>query len=277
MIIPRIAFLEVHDGTELPVDFHNQYHTHLYCHRGSIKFLLNDKKLHCKKGEFLFWFAESSISNISFSSNFKASILLVEKKFLYNNVPDQSWSIDAILYSRQFPIKPITNDSDKQKILSNFRSIYDRFLETDHRFYEEALKLQMQIFILEMWHTFANMYERHKRTLQTGTLYENFTQLLQQYCMQEREVQFYSTKLHITAKYLNQVCKNNTGITASEWIQRYTKERIIFLLQNKNLNIAEIANRMNFSSRSFFTRYVKKQIGVTPSEYRKRLEDRNKK
>lgn len=75
----------------------------------------------------------------------------------------------------------------------------------------------------------------------------------------------------ITPKYLNYISKINTRITASEWIQRNAKERIIFLLQNKTLNISEIANEMDFSSRSFFTRYVKKLLGVTPKEYRERI------
>ena len=89
--------------------------------------------------------------------------------------------------------------------------------------------------------------------------------------MKEREVQFYSDKLNITPKYLNYICKVNTRITASEWIKRYTKERIILLLQNKDLNISEIADEMDFSSRSFFTRYVKKVLGVSPSEFRNRV------
>jgi AraC family transcriptional regulator, transcriptional activator of pobA len=67
------------------------------------------------------------------------------------------------------------------------------------------------------------------------------------------------------------LCKVHSGITASEWIQWHAKERIIILLQNKNLNISEIADEMEFSSRSFFTRYVKKLLGVTPNEYRGRL------
>jgi AraC-like DNA-binding protein len=146
-----------------------------------------------------------------------------------------------------------------------------KFQDKEHRFYEEALKLQMRLFILEMWHTFANEYERRKRTLQTGTLYERFIHLVQEYCMKEREVQFYANRLHITPKYLNSICKQNSGITASEWIQRNTKERIVLLLENSGFNIAEIANEMEFSSRSFFTRYVKKVLGVTPSEYRNRM------
>ena len=89
--------------------------------------------------------------------------------------------------------------------------------------------------------------------------------------MKQREVQFYSEKLNITPKYLNHICKINTRITASEWIQRNARERIILLLQNKDLNISEIADQMEFSSRSFFTRYVKKVLGVAPKEYRERI------
>jgi len=55
------------------------------------------------------------------------------------------------------------------------------------------------------------------------------------------------------------------------WIQRNAKEPIMILLQNKSLNISEIADEMDFSSRSFFTRYVKKLLGVTPKEYRERI------
>ncbi|WP_439488804.1 helix-turn-helix domain-containing protein [Algoriphagus sp.] len=37
------------------------------------------------------------------------------------------------------------------------------------------------------------------------------------------------------------------------------------------MNISEIADEMGFSSRSFFTRYVKKLLGMTPKEYRERI------
>lgn len=267
----RILLMEVTEEKDLPGNFHKLYHTHLYCHKGSIHFLFNDQLLECKRGQFLFWFAESRLSGLSFSNNFRATVLLVEKDFLMNNIPDQSWSINAQLHSRVYPVKTSLSAIEKEKILSNFKRLDERFMETTHRFYEEALKLQMQLFILEMWHTFANEYEQRKHSLQTGTLYERFMDLLQRHCMQHREVQFYSNELNITPKYLNHLSKIHSGITASEWIQRHAKERIIILLQNKNLNISEIADEMEFSSRSFFTRYVKKLLGVTPNEYRARL------
>lgn len=269
--LPSVVFLEISKENDFSENFQKRYHTHLYCHTGSIKFLFNDQKMVCKSGQFLFWFAESKLSELVFSKNFRATVLLVEKDFLMDNIPNQSWSINAQLHSRVYPVKDIQTKSEKEKILINFKRLNESFLESDHRFYEEVLNLQMQIFILEMWHIFANEYEQRKHSLQTGTLYEQFIQLLQQHCLKHREVQFYSNELNITAKYLNHLSKIHSGITASDWIKRHAKERIILLLQNKNLNISEIADEMEFSSRSFFTRYVKKILSLTPSEFRDRL------
>jgi AraC family transcriptional activator of pobA len=267
-----IILFEAQATVQFPQDIIHNFHAHIFCHKGTGGFIFNDRPYKYSVNEFVFWFADSRISDFTFSKNYKATVLLVDKNFLNENIPDQSRSIDAILHSRENPVLQLTERKYKQKVLQNFQLLHNKYLEKDHRFYNEALNLQMQIFILEMWHTFANELEHRKRTLQGGTLYERFIHLVQQYCMQEREVQFYAQRLHITAKHLNFVCKLNTGISASEWIQRHVRERIVVLLQNKSLNISEIVDKLEFSSRSFFTRYVKKLLGVTPTEYRNRME-----
>ena len=269
--IPRIVFLEIIHVNDLTKNLLKHYHTHLYCHNGKLAFKFNDQTMVCKSGQFLFWFADSRLSDLQVSKNFKATVLLVEKDFLTDNIPDQGWSINAQLHSRIFPIKNIQTKAEKEKILDNFKWLIHRYQETEHRFYEEALKLQMHLFILEMWHSFAKEYEKRRHSLQTGTLYEQFIHLLQKQCITQREVKFYSNQLNITPKYLNHLCKIHSGSTASEWIQRHAKEHIILLLQNKHLNISEIADEMQFSSRSFFTRYTKKLLGLTPGEFRGRF------
>ncbi|MCX2477272.1 helix-turn-helix domain-containing protein [Pedobacter sp. MC2016-05] len=77
--------------------------------------------------------------------------------------------------------------------------------------------------------------------------------------------------MNITPKYLNHLCKIHSDRTASDWTHGHAKERIILLLQDRHLNIAEIAEEMQFSSTSFFTRYVKKLLGQTLTDFRKRL------
>ena len=267
----KIILLKSTGNVRFPDNYLQQFHTHILCDRGSMNFLFSNKRYSAKAGEFVFWFANSQLADVTFSKNFKAHVLFVERDFLDSNIPDQSWSIDVILHSRANPVLHLHDKSDTIKIVSNFSLLHKRYLEKEHLFYNEILHLQMQLFLFDMWHIFAAEYERRKRTIESGSLYEKFMQLVQEHCMEQREVQFYADHLHITSKYLNYVCKQNTDVTASEWIQRYAKERIILLLKDKNLSIAEIADKMEFSSRSFFTRYVKKLLGVTPSEFRNRL------
>ncbi len=268
--LEKILLLESSGNVQFPRNFLQHFHTHILCNRGSMNFMFNEKRFSAKPGEFVFWFADSQVSEVTFSKTFKANVLLVERDFLDNNIPDQSWSIDVVLHSKANPILHL-HAKDKVKVVSNFLLLHDRYVSSEHIFYKETLQLQMQLFLFDMWQIFADEYERRNRTVVSGSLYERFMQLAHKHCMEQREVQFYAQQLHITAKHLNYVCKQNTGVTASEWIQRYAKERIILLLKNKNLNISEIADKMAFSSRSFFTRYVKKILGITPSEYRNRL------
>lgn len=267
----KVILLKATRTDQFLEDFQSCYHTHVYCQRGSAKFTFNERPFRCKTGEFIFWLAGSEVSDLTFSENFMANVLFVDKDFLLENLPSLNLGIDAIVHHRIDPILKPDEKKDKKRILKNFQLLFDKSQEITHRFYDEILKLQMQLFVLEMWHIFLEQFAKNKRTLQNGTLYERFIHLVEAHCMTEREVRFYSEKLYITPKYLNQVCKANTGKTASHWIQRYTKERIKVLLQNKNLNISEIACEMGFSSSSFFTRYVKKVLGVSPSEYRHRI------
>jgi len=102
---PRIILFEMSEGKGFQIDFSKNYHTHLFCQRGNISFFFNNKKMKCKGGEFLFWFAQSQLKDLVFSKSFKATVLLVENHFLNDNIPDQSWSIDSILHSRQYPVK----------------------------------------------------------------------------------------------------------------------------------------------------------------------------
>jgi len=266
----KVILYKATSAAKIPEDFQKRFHTHIYCQSGTLKFVFNGQQCQCKKGEFVFWLAGLDVSELSFSENFKATLLFVDNELLTANLPSANASIDSYVHAKENPILH-PNKIDKERILKNFQLLYDKSQDTSHRFFEEVLKIHMQLFILEMWHIFEDELDRRKRSMQSVTLYERFIQLVQEHCVREREVRFYSDKLNITPKYLNYICKANTRITASEWIQRYAKEWIILLLKDKNLNISEIADEMDFSSRSFFTRYVKKLLGVTPKEYRERI------
>ena len=94
--------------------------------------------------------------------------------------------------------------------------------------------------------------------------------LVQQNVLTEREVAWYADRLCITPKYLSQVCRTMTGLPASQWIQFYASFELVSLLNDTSKTLSEISDLMNFENISHFSRYVKKMLGKSPSEYRQK-------
>jgi AraC family transcriptional regulator, transcriptional activator of pobA len=105
------------------------------------------------------------------------------------------------------------------------------------------------------------------------TLLRNFRQLIEKNYLTLRLPKEYAALLYITPNHLNALCNDLLGISAGEVI----RDRIILeakrLLVGRDLAITEIANKLNFSDNSYFTKFFKKQAGITPEEFRKQLDN----
>lgn len=257
-------------GIEVPKDFSENYFTHILCRGGSGQFRIENKEFKIIKNDIVIWLPTVQINDLLFSPDFEAIFLLVSFELMSKNNPDIGWGIKGYLFSKENPVVSLS-DIDCDKCLNNFNLLKAKKEESQHRFQAEIINLQLQMFVMEMWNIFAEKMEENINSNQKGSLFERFLQLVQVHCMENREVEFYSDKLFITAKYLSEVCKKNSGKNASEWIQNYTTQRLIILLRNPNFSFTEISDALNFSSQSFFSRYVRKVLGVSPSEYRERM------
>lgn len=101
-------------------------------------------------------------------------------------------------------------------------------------------------------------------------LFRKFKELLYKEFINQRSVQYYADTLNVTRKYLSEVIKNNSGKTASEWIDDIVVLEAKVLLQNKDLTISQISDTLNFPNQSGFGRFFKKCEGISPLEYRRK-------
>ena len=99
--------------------------------------------------------------------------------------------------------------------------------------------------------------------------YKQFMDLLSLYYKKEREVQFYAGKIGISSKYLSTIVMSYTGHTASVVIDNYIACRIKQMLYSNNTNIKKIGEHYNFPNQSFFGRFFKRVVGVSPYEYQR--------
>lgn len=106
---------------------------------------------------------------------------------------------------------------------------------------------------------------------QGDILFKRFIELLSKSEPKKRSVSYYAERLYITPKYMSTTVKKISGKTALEWINEYVIEDIKRQLAFSSKSIKEIADYLMFPSISFFGKYVKKHLGVSPKEFRRQL------
>lgn len=104
---------------------------------------------------------------------------------------------------------------------------------------------------------------------QSDRIYRRFMFLLADNTNVNRSVKSYADELCVSPKYLTSVCRKHSDCTASELIATAVISRIKQLLLYSDLSIKEVASEMGFDNLSFFGKYVKKHLGLSPNHYRK--------
>ncbi|WP_313265475.1 AraC family transcriptional regulator [Sphingobacterium sp.] len=102
----------------------------------------------------------------------------------------------------------------------------------------------------------------------THEIIDDFYQLVLKHAKEQRNVNFYAEKLHLTSQYLSTFLKEKTGRSVSQWIDHLLILEAKTLLKSTNLSIKEISHELNFGETSIFCRYFKRISGVSPTSYR---------
>ena len=84
-------------------------------------------------------------------------------------------------------------------------------------------------------------------------------------------VNYMASQLHLSSKYLSDLLKQETGKTALELIHLYMISMAKNMLVAGQLSISEIAYQLGFENPPYFSRLFKKEVGVSPKEYKNQL------
>ena len=102
------------------------------------------------------------------------------------------------------------------------------------------------------------------------TIFDRFLQLVTQHCDEHHQIGYYAGRMCLTERYLSTIIRQTSGVTAKEWIDRALITRIKVELVHTNKSIARIADDLHFPNPSFFCKYFKRIVGMTPGDYRMR-------
>lgn len=113
----------------------------------------------------------------------------------------------------------------------------------------------------------ADESEKHDQGTRTQDVFMQFKRLVHKYCFSERSIPFYASQLHVTPHHLSAIIRKASGQSVMYWVNRATIQEAKLLLKTNDALGYEIADQLHFSSASAFSKFFKRETGMTPKMY----------
>lgn len=253
---------------ELGGDGMSGYLLHALCLDGYMEFDFHDNRFILEKGDLLIVRKPNLIENIIFSENFKVKSIYIETGFVEYCAPQSNYGMKGQLALFLNPVMKLT-ECQFGLCQKDFADVEYRLNNRCFVFYDEGVRCAVQIMILDFFNFHARLNGENSISLQNADVMNKFLDLLEAGTYRKiREVSYYASELCVASKYLSEICKKASGHSANFWINRYTILDISRLLRQKEMTFVEISDLFNFSSPAYFSRYVQRYLGISPSDCR---------
>ncbi len=180
--------------------------------------------------------------------------------------------LDVFPFYNSFQNPPVLELSPKKinSLNAKFQEIHTEYLQNDPFRELKIVSLINTIYIDFLREYPYNMALEKRFSPSYLTIVENLETLINENFHKERFPKFYANRLNITTKHLNRAIRETLNKTTSELIS----ERIILeakrLIVHSDENLTSIANTLEFSDYSYFSKIFKSKTGSNPMDFRKK-------
>ncbi|MGM9709917.1 MAG: helix-turn-helix domain-containing protein [Prevotella sp.] len=249
----------------------------LLCTSGSRKVLINGQLYVISEGMLCFLSPIISVFELSRDDCYQEIAIIDEAEVFFQAIRDV---YDMILEfrMRDTPCLQLDDESirlfvERQKAISKKREhAYGISDAGEKNLVMRIIQLMEQQTMLEFVHLYFL-----GRTVSPASINKNetiafrFIYSLHTNRQHERSVAFYAGEAGLSPNHFSRIIREQTGKTPSEWIASMIIINAKSLLKQKDLNIKDVAARLNFPEQYTFRKFFKLHVGMSPKEYRNQL------
>ncbi len=245
---------------------------HLLCTAGEGSFVFNEHCYHIMKNDLVVIPMPNRVSNLAAHPDMQVEWFAADYKFLQNLLPSNNYSIGGSISLNQDPVVPLT-DEQAGHLLDSFHRLRDRMGDRHMQFYSELMGSLCLTMMYDIFEAHAERDATDTHSDRTAYIVKQLMALLATGISRtERDVSYYAQRLNVSPKYLSATIKRVTGHSVTSYIDRHTVPILKDYLNDERLSLTQIAEHMNFTSLSYFSRYCTKHLGQSPSSYRQSLQ-----
>ncbi|ADK82477.1 helix-turn-helix domain-containing protein [Sediminispirochaeta smaragdinae] len=231
--------------------------------KGTVNLRINETKAPC-----LIILPQDSILQFKeISDDFSALFIIMSGKFLDSlNLEEK---IPLWLSVRETPYIPLTEET-LQSLIGYYEMIKNTMRYADNPYLIHIARHLTIAFFYGLGYGFhlKQMKNKEKTISRSKLIFDSFLQQVRTDYKKERGLNYYADRLCLSPKYLSKVILDSSGKSPMDWIREYVIHDAQALLKSTDLTIQQISDELNFPSQSFFGKYFKGAVGMSPKNYR---------
>ena len=236
------------------------------CIAGEIEASIDATTYRVKANDFVTILPGSILQILKVTGELKIYFIGYSSQFITSTNITKS-TLDIFYTIKTSPVFPL-----KEEVAQIFRDHMDLLGRTYIAFYGQISREVTKHMFFTLIHGLGDLYKdlRTKKTVlgKSEQIAHEFTQLVMQHYSQERNVSFYADKLGITQAHLSTTIRQATGKTCIDIIASMVIMDAKAQLKSTETSVQDIAYSLNFTNMSFFGKYFKRHVGISPLEYR---------
>ncbi len=239
------------------------------CTEGTVQYVVDTVEQTVGPGDVIVIGNGQTVSDSRCSADCRGIVLLVSPDFFDEMVKDVHELSQLFLFAREYPVYTFTPE-EVNNTLKYYSLMKAKVDETGHHFRRETVRSLFTTMIYDVSNAIYRVIHGNEvRHTRAEKIFIDFLRLVEQNFRTHRKVSWYGHELCISPKYLSETVKVISRRTPNEWIDNYVVLESRVLLRNSTKSIKEIAQELNFSNQSFFGKFFKEHVGVSPQSYRK--------
>lgn len=242
------------------------------CLEGRLQFEINGKPYQIEANETLICLPTMILCHGMHSAGAKIQMIGFSSGFMQRTVKQGVDMRKAFNYLFQNPIRHAKQEEPAVYMHHYGELISAKLKDTQQRYRSEIMESLFSALIYEM------LSDIHRHLTPTADpddqksssrrVFGRFLEALSADGGRHRSLSYYADLLCYSPKYVSAVVKQSSGRTALDWINEYTMQHIKHELKHSNQSMKEIAEMFEFPNQSFFGKYVKAHLGMSPAKYR---------
>lgn len=235
------------------------------CTEGSIKASINLTDYTIRKNDFITLMPGSIIQFCEQTEKVNLAFIGFSSKFMsYVNIVKSTMSFLPVIFEN--PVIPLAEDN--AVFFRDYLSLMSRIRAKHTNINPEIIKH----VLLTVIYGISSLYKIHTWPKQAASRSEEiskkFLQLVMEHYTTHRQTSFYACHLSISSQHLCMIIKQRTGRSVSDIIADMVIMDAKSQLKSTDLTIQEIAYGLHFPNVSFFGKYFKRYVGLSPQKYR---------